>query len=414
MPEIVPSPLKASPRTETFRREAAESALGKSEEILHLLVNAVRDYAIFALDPQGWIQTWNAGARRLKGYEHHEVVGTHFSRFYTPEDIARRHPWWELEQAAEHGTYEEEGWRVRKDGSRFWVSIVITALHAPDGTLRAFGKVTRDLTERKRAEDALQTAYRDLEARVQARTAELALAKDQAERAVRARDEFLSIASHELRTPLTSLKLKSELARRKLRTQADPSPAASAMAAYVHSTDEQIDRLARLTEDMLDMTRISQGTLALLPETLDLGAAARSSVDRMRDQFEEKRTPIDCDVRGSVLIAADPLRIEQVIVNLLSNALRYAPGSPVHVRVWTEGTRARLSVQDHGPGIAPESQEQIFNRYERLAPSESVHGLGIGLYLSRSIVRAHDGRIFVESELGQGARFVVDLPRATS
>jgi PAS domain S-box-containing protein len=385
-----------------------------TDEIFRLLVEGVSDYAIFVLNPEGLIQTWNTGARRLKGYDAIEVIGTHFSRFYTPEDIARDHPKWELEQASQNGRYEEEGWRVRKDGSRFWANVIITAIRDKQARLLGYSKVTRDLTERKKSEESLKDAYASLERRVQERTRELASAKEQAERAVRTRDEFLSIASHELRTPLTSLKLKSQMAKRWYRRDAELSQEAEKFQSFIFETDEQLDRVVKLVEDMLDLTRISQGVFAMSPVRVDLCGIAQNVVERMAAEFHAKHTPIEFRGCADALVLVDPFRMEQVVSNLLTNVLRYAYGKPVQVEVVTDQEVVRLSVQDQGPGIDKEKHQQIFDRYERLDSSAGVAGLGIGLYLSRMIVNAHSGSISVESDQGKGARFIVELPRDKS
>lgn len=215
-------------------------------DIATLLVEEVIDYAIFALDPNGHILTWNKGAQNLKGYKHHEILGQHFSIFYTEPDITRRHPDHELQLAIENGRYAEEGWRVRKDGTTFWASVVITALRDVHGHLRGFAKVTRDLTERKVAEDNLRRSYELLEERVNERTAALA-------RAVKSRDEFLSIASHELKTPLTSLRLQSQMRIRNLDKGRNEYFSLEKLRKYFESDEKHFERLGNLIEDMLDI-----------------------------------------------------------------------------------------------------------------------------------------------------------------
>jgi PAS domain S-box-containing protein len=390
----------------TARRQT-EEALRQSQERYKLLVDSVRDYAIITLDTQGRVTGWNEGAKRIKGYDAKDILGTHFSIFYRKEEAGAGLPEQELRTATEIGRYEEEGIRVRKDGTTFWANVVLTPIRDLTGTLRGFAKVTRDITERKEA-------AQNLERKVAERTAELAREKERAEAAVKSREEFFSIASHELRTPLTSLKLKSQLAKRALGKGVPESELRQKFQTYVQESDEQLDRVIKLIEDMLDLTRVVRGQLAMNFEPADLSALTEATVNRFRSHFEEMMMPVQFLGSPSAVCLADPLRVEQVVTNLLTNVMRYAPKSAVEVSVLRDRDIVRISVKDYGPGIAPKFQEQIFNRYERFDPLNAAAGLGIGLYLSKTLVEAHQGTIRVESELGKGARFTVDLPALPS
>lgn len=382
-----------------------------SETVFRLLVDTVQDYAIFMLDPTGLILTWNRGAERLKGYTVKDVVGSHFSRFYTPEDMKRGHPTFELKQAASTGKYEEEGWRIRKDGTRFWANVVITAIRDESGVLLGFGKVTRDLSERKIAEDKLRDAYASLELRVQERTAELSKARDEAERAVKMRDEFLSIASHELKTPLTSLQLQTEIRRMNLEAGRTEAFAPAQMAKLIASDERQVTRLIQLVEDMLDVSRLAMGKLSLSKELFDLNALTHEVVERFAPQLHSKGIHVDIHEAPTAQGRWDRFRIDQVLTNLVSNAIKYGGEKSIRIDLSATDVEARVVVRDEGIGIAQADQARIFDQFERTNELKGIGGLGLGLYIARQIVDEHGGRLRVESQLGKGSSFIVDLPK---
>ena len=251
----------------SFPAPAEEAKSRSVEERFRALVASVKDYAIFMLDPSGRIETWNKGAEHTKGYSAEEIIGQHMSRFYTPEDLARGLPATLLARAVHDGRVESEGWRVRKDGSRFWADVVITALVDDSGRLLGFAKVTRDLTERLRAQQE------------QVRLAH-------AEEAVRLRDEFLSIAAHELRTPLSAvqLQLQSLLER--------PEGLDPRARLKLERACRSGDRLVRLVDTLLDVSRIATGSLTLTPSTFDLTDAVREVVDRFGEHAVQARSTV--------------------------------------------------------------------------------------------------------------------------
>lgn len=388
---------------------ALNEKLVRGENRFRLMVEGVRDYAIYLLDPEGRVSSWNEGARRLKGFEASEILGQSYARFFPPEDLEAGLPEHELERARIDGRHEDTGWRLRKDGGRFWAHVVVTRINDAQGALVGFSKVTRDLTEKKLADDALQAANGLLELRVKERTAELA-------RALKARDEFLSIASHELKTPLTALKLKLQLAQRSARAErgsAANSPAAKDADAAWSVALRQVSTLEDLIEDLLDVSRIQTGQLTLELAHLDASALVREVAARFSELAGQAQTRLELSLQPGVSAWWDGRRVGQVLSNLLSNALKYAPHSPVKVSLSAEGRdRATLVVEDGGPGILPERQASLFERFERAGASPSVGGLGLGLFIARRIVEAHGGTIAVHSRPGHGAAFTVRLPLA--
>jgi hypothetical protein len=356
------------------------------EERFRALVSSVKDYAIFMLDPTGRIETWNAGAERTKGYTADEIIGQHMSRFYTPEDLARGLPAKLLGQAARDGRVESEGWRVRKDGTRFWADVVITALVDDRGQLVGYAKVTRDLTDRLRAqEEQLRLAH--------------------AEEAVRLRDEFLSIAAHELRTPLSAVQLQLQgLLERPERL--DPRT-----RAKVERACRSGERLVSLVDTLLDVSRITTGSLNLTLSRFDLTVAVQEVVERFHEHAAHAGSTVTVRSEGVLEGRWDRLRIEQVVTNLLTNALKYAAGTPVEITLAGTEHDVLLTIADTGPGIPESERERVFLRFERAAPMRNFGGLGLGLYVARQIVEAHAGEIHLVHPWAKGARFDIRLPR---
>jgi PAS domain S-box-containing protein len=367
--------------------KAATSQLMRrdEEERMRLLVESIRDYAVFLVDPGGIVRSWNDGAELIKGYTADEIVGRHISTFYMPEERDGGKPARLLGLAEREGRVEDEGWRVRKDGSRFWADVIITALRSPQGDVIGFVKVTRDLTERVRAQhERLRLAH--------------------AEEAIRLRDEFLSIASHELRTPLTALQLQLE--RLEELTAAGPPKLSGKVSGAVRSTQ----RLGVLIDSLLDVSRIATGQLSLRPHEMDLRPAVEELLDGLRDGADRAGSQLTLSGVESLRGEWDQVRLEQLITNLVANAIKYGAGRPIEVTVERTADSAVISVRDHGPGIAPDDMRRIFDRFERASSVRHHGGFGLGLYVSREIARAHGGRIEVENAEDGGARFTVRLP----
>lgn len=637
------------------------------EERFRLLVEGVKDYAIFRMDPQGNITTWNEGARRLGGYAADQIMGENFSVLYSEEEVKRGKPAYDLKMAASAGRHEDEGFRIRRDGSRFWANTIITRIDDEDGNLVGFSKVIRDLTDRKKMEDELRKSRDELEVRVKERTAELELAKerieaekqkisslfvqapvpiavfegpnqiyrfandpylkmidrfdvigkpfvevfpelretdtirslqdafhsgqrmevveklvplknpatgaiegryfnytlqpfrdsngnieglmtvahevtsevisrraveesenqlrafansitqlawmalpdghiywyndrwyeytgttpqqmagwgwqtvhhpqelpkvlekwrssldhgkafemefpllgadgqyrwfltrsnpyrdsngkivrwfgtntnvdeqrknrDQLTAALRARDEFLSIASHELKTPLTSLKLQFQMARRDLNSEANEVPSLEDLIEFNETSIRQINSLVDLVEDLLDTSRVQTGNFTLSVEKVNLSELIPDIVNRMSGQLKNAGVTVKTSLNAKGEGCWDRHRIEQVLVNLISNAIKYAPRSPIHISTENHDDCIILVVQDFGPGIPEDLQAKVFDKFERARASKSIGGLGLGLFIVRKIIETHQGKISLESQEGKGAKFVIELP----
>jgi PAS domain S-box-containing protein len=405
-------------------RKANEDALLASQEQTRLFYENVKDYAFITLDLRGHVVDWNEGARRIKGYEANEILGKHFSVFYDPDEIRMGRCEYELREAATTGRFEDEGWRLRKDGTKFWANVVITALYDRQRRLQGYSKVTRDVTERKRAEARLKMANESLERRVQERTLELTSTnetllnevkeRERVERelqgAIRTRDEFLSIASHELKTPITPLKLQLHGIMAYLRQGKLAELPPERLGKMTETLDRSLNRLIKLIDSLLDVARINAGKIELHPEPLDAGEVLRETCARLEYEATMSGSELTCEIEGPLDVFLDRLRMEQVITNLVMNAIKYGNSQPITVMAARQGDRLVLQIRDQGLGIALVDQARIFERFERASKHAGSGGLGLGLYIVKQITDAQGGAIKVQSEPGYGATFTVELP----
>jgi PAS domain S-box-containing protein len=365
--------------------------LHESELKMRLLIDSIRDYAIFMLDPTGHIASWNPGAQRAKGYEAAEIIGKHFSIFYPESDVKAGKCELELRGAVATGRFEDEGWRVRKDGSRFWANVVISAVHDETGELIGFAKVTRDLTERRRAEDE--------------RTALAA-----AQQASRAKDEFLAMLGHELRNPLAPIVTALQLM--KLRG----GVAASNEQIII---ERQVQHVVRLVDDLLDVSRITQKKIELKLQTFELATVVAKAVEMASPLIEQRRHTLTIEVpRQGMILTADPTRLAQVIANLLTNAAKYTDSEgSIEIGAWRDGHELVIQVKDNGMGIRPELLAVMFDLFTQgpRTIDRAEGGLGIGLTLVRTLVEMHKGTVVALSDgPGKGSAFVVRLPAGSA
>ena len=375
--------------TDNSARKQVEEQLRWTEESFRLMVESVSDCAIVMLDPHGRVVSWNSGAQRIKGYSAEEIVGQHFSRFYPGADIERGAPQRDLGVATAMGRVEDEGWRVRKDGSLFWANVVITAIRDQVGNLRGFAKLTRDLTERRAVE------------------AQLANAKSTAETANLAKSDFLSSMSHELRTPLNAILGFAQL------MDTDAPPPSTGQKENIAQILQAGWYLMELINEVLDLAMIESGRLSWSLEPMALTEVMLECQTMVEPQAQKRGVRLSFPhVDTPCFVKADRTRVKQVIINLLSNAIKYnQPGGSVTVECSASAPqRLRVSVRDTGSGLAPEKLAQLFQPFNRLGQeSGTEEGTGIGLVVTKRLVELMGGAIGVESKVGEGSVFWIEL-----
>ncbi len=379
-PAVVREVREARVRRE--RREALER-LRDLEARHRRTVESVRDYAIFMLDLDGRVASWNPGAERVLGYSEQEIAGHPFSALVSADPQEERATQARL-AAAENETFCLEGFFRRRDGSRFWAECTADPIREAARRI-GFSVVLRDTSERKRLVDELR-------------------------RAIRSHESFMSVASHELRTPLTALRLQIDTCGRLLQTPGT-APSRETLIAKMQVVCRALEQLNSLVERLTDIDRVTTGQMPLDRERLDLGELAQAVVARFKAELDQAGCPIRFVEHARARGQWDRVRVDGIISNLLSNALKYAPGKPIDVTVGEAGENAVLTVTDHGIGIEPAEQQRIFEKFERAVPGRQYSGLGLGLWITQQSVRAHGGSIEVQSEPGHGASFVVRLPK---
>lgn len=367
----------------TTRREA-EEALRQSEERFRLLIEGVTDYAVFMLDPDGVVSSWNSGAQKMKGYSREEIIGKHFSQFYPAEDIETAKPWAKIALARKEGRAEDEGWRLRKNGEKFWARVVVSAVYDSTGRLVGFAKVTQDLSQREHARELEKTAQRV--------------------------HEFIGMLAHELRNPLAPIRNAVELMRR--------LPPSDARQSTLRETlDRQSAHLARILDDMLDIARITRGKLSIERGSVEFAEVVGRALEVAKPSIDAAQHTLEAEIPpGSLLVHADLDRLAQAVSNLLTNAARFTGArGRISLKVWKTGDQIMLSVRDNGRGIASEDLDRIFGMFvQGKEPLNRVGGgLGIGLAIARSIAELHGGAIEAKSDgEGRGSEFTLRLPAA--
>ncbi len=365
-------------------RRQHEEALRISEQRFRLLVEGVKDSAIFMLNPQGLVESWNSGAELIKGYAAAEVMGRHFSIFYTADEVAADRPAAELDSARQQGRVESEGWRVRKDGSAFWAQTVISTMLGSAQELLGFALLTRDLTQNRRVEEL--------------------------EKSSRRMSEFLAMLAHELRNPLAPIRNAVSV------MQLDPV-ASPVIRKSRDVIDRQLTHMTRLVDDLLDAGRLTTGKIALQRERLRYDQVVARAVEVVQPQMDAHGHQLVVDLPPHELfVMGDAVRLSQVLQNLLLNAAKFTPErGRIGVEVRMRGTQVHTAVRDNGVGLTGREIEEIFRLFAQgdTRQGDKEGGLGIGLTLARSLVEMHGGVLQAHSEgPGQGSRFEFFLPDA--
>jgi PAS domain S-box-containing protein len=391
--EIMLSPLESAEGilvTAAIRditeRKRVEDALRDSEERFRLMASGVKDYANVMLDPEGFIVSWNEGGERLKGFRAEEIIGQHFSRFYSAEDIRKGLPAMELKQAKETGRFEGEGWRVRKDGSRFLANILITALRDEKGRLRGFGKITRDITERRRAEEHLTKTMEDLK------------------RSNEELGQFAYVASHDLQEPLRMVASYTQLLAQRYKGRLD-----SDADEFIAFAVDGCNRMQGLIQDLLSYSRAGANAEPL--REISCEVALEKTLRNLRPTIQDSGATVTHDSLPTIM--TDETQLVQVFQNLIANAIKYRGDEPplIHVSATrNSGNEWVFSVRDNGMGMEPQYFERIFILFQRLHGREEFAGSGIGLAMCKKIVDRLGGRIWVESQPTKGSTFYFALP----
>jgi PAS domain S-box-containing protein len=373
-------------------------AIQQSEERFRLLVESMQDYAIFMLDPEGRVTSWNIGAERIEGFQHEEIIGEPFARFYTTEDQAQGFPEQALRYAATNGRSEQEGWRVRKDGARFWANTVVSALLDERKNLVGFSVVTRDLTEKKRVEEVL----RESEAKLRRQAQEL-------EQQLIASGRLVSLGvitasmAHEFNNPLGIVMGFTQ----QLLSEFEPNTPNHQALKII---DEETKRCQRIIQELLQYSRPKNADLCPTDVKQAIDKTMNMVANRLYKQKIETRAMIADDLP---LIPADPQQLEQVLINLFLNAIDAMPkGGNLEVEAALRATQENtpslvITVIDSGSGIDPEDLAKIFQPFFSAKKSK---GIGLGLSISERIIKNHGGTLAVESMPGKGTTFRIHLP----
>ena len=373
-------------------RKQAEQSLRESEERSRLLVEGVEDYAIFMLDKSGRVSSWNAGAQRIKGYSAEEIVGAHLSKFYSPEDRAAGRPEQELEMAARTGRAEAEGWRIRKDGSRFWASVAMSSMRGADGELIGFTKFTVNATQRRERDERIRELNQDL----MQRSSEL-------ETINRELESFSYSVSHDLRAPLRHI---DGFARILIEEYSEALPPNA--QGYLKKVLVGAEQMGRLVEDLLNLSRV--GRAGVVKQETNLANLVESLVTDFSSDLNGRQ--ISWHIETLPAVSCDPGLMRIVFTNLLSNALKFTSrckNAEIEIGRRIVDGESQFFIRDNGVGFDPKYADRLFGVFQRLHRADEFEGTGVGLATVLRIIQKHGGRIWAESQANVGATFYFTL-----
>jgi PAS domain S-box-containing protein len=383
-------------RVHDIELKVSRDDLARSEDRFRLLVESVHEYAIFMLDPGGRVMTWNFGASRITGYAAEEVIGRGFEMFFPPAEQRAGRPARELEESVSSGRFECEGWRIRRDGSRFWSSSLLTALRDSSGRLLGFAKIIRDLTDRKRAEDDLRAAHDRLEQVVQERTAQL-------QDANRELEAFCYSISHDLRAPLRSIDGFNKALLEDFADRIEPEA-----RHYLDRSCAAAGRMARLIDDLLNLSRLSRADLR--PAPFDLSRMAEDILGELRAAEPERA--VETRVAPGLAARGDARLMRAALGNLLGNAWKFTSRQEaprIEFGACNGPGPQAYFVRDNGAGFDMAYAGKLFGAFQRLHSTTEFPGTGVGLTTVQRIIHRHGGRVWAEAAPGRGATFYFTL-----
>ena len=372
-----------------FKRRKVEKKVAESERNFRILINSIKDLAIFTTDVKGTILDWYAGASNIKGYKNEEIIGKNISIFYTPDAIEKGEPQQNLKYAVKNGSYETQGWRVRKGGSVFWADVLITPIYDSDGTVQGFTKVTRDFTVHKRAEDEMRDAL------------------EKEKELNEMKSNFVSIASHEFRTPLSIILSSITLVEQYRTTETQDK-----RNKHIQRIKSSVTEMVQILDEFLSLEKIEKGKVSPKFETFRF----KRLIEQVCDKFalEKQGRSFDCYHTGLEEICLDKGIVEHIATNLVSNAIKYSPDeTKITIRTSVTKQTAELSVRDQGIGISREDQKHLFERFFRASNTGNVRGTGLGLHIIKRYADLTNATINVMSEVGKGSEFKVVFPTAS-
>jgi two-component system sensor kinase FixL len=370
------------------RGKAAEDHRFQLEQRLSFLVQHIKDYAIFLIDPEGRVMSWNKGAQQIKGYTEAEIIGKPISVFYTEEDNQSGEPFHNLQKTLEDGRFESVGLRKRKDGSVFYADVVFTPFYDESGTLKGFIKITRDITDQKKAEENMHSAL--------AREKELNEMKSR----------FVALASHEFKTPLSVILSSVSLIEKYPDTDMQDK-----RVKHIHRIKSNVNNLKQILNDFLSLEKLEGGIVHNSPQKTDLQTLVGDTIRDMAEACKESQQIHLITIGNPRSVQIDTHLLQNVLNNLLSNAIKYSPEcTSIDCILEYEPGSVNIHIKDKGIGIPPEEQKQLFQRFFRATNTGGISGTGLGLSIVKKYLDLMGASIHLTSTPGLGSTFTVSIP----